>query len=68
MASESKLRDELEKQLTKELKSVSVGDDPETGKPYTITAKSKVWDRILKLEAVKAKLNDGEWGSSFTDK
>jgi predicted house-cleaning NTP pyrophosphatase (Maf/HAM1 superfamily) len=65
MASESKLRDELEKQLTKELKHVSVDVDPETNKHYTITAKSKVWDRVLKLEAIKAKLEGDGWGSGF---
>lgn len=66
MANESKLRDELEKQLTKELKHVSSQDDPETQKPYTITAKSKVWDRVLKLEAIKAKLDGEGWGAGFS--
>ena len=65
MANESKLRDELEKQLTKELKLVSTQDDPETNEPYTITAKSKVWDRVLKLEAIKAKLDGEGWGAGF---
>ena len=66
MAGESNLRDQLEKQLTAELKLVSKGIDPETDKPYTLTAKAKVWDRVLKLEAIKAKLNEGNWGSGFT--
>jgi hypothetical protein len=60
-----RLRDELEKQLTEELRAISTGNDPETNKPYSITAKARVWDRILKLEAIKAKLQEGDWGSGF---
>jgi len=33
----------------------------------TITDKSKVIDRALKLEAIKMKMQDDEWGSGFTD-
>ena len=65
MANENKLREELEKQLTRELKLVSSGTNPETEKPYTLTDKSKVWDRVLKLEAIKVKLNEGNWGTGF---
>ena len=60
----STLRDALEADLTDELKKLKK-DNPETQKPYTLTDKSKVWDRILKLEAIKAKLNEGEWGKGF---
>jgi hypothetical protein len=31
----------------------------------TITDKVKVLDRSLKLEALKAKMSDDEWGSGF---
>ncbi|CAB4184510.1 hypothetical protein UFOVP1627_24 [uncultured Caudovirales phage] len=32
----------------------------------SITDKTKVIDRALKLEAIKLKMNDDEWGSGFT--
>jgi len=31
----------------------------------TITDKTKVLDRALKLEAIKMKMQDDEWGSGF---
>ena len=31
----------------------------------SITDKTKVLDRALKLEAIKLKMNDEEWGSGF---
>jgi hypothetical protein len=31
----------------------------------SITDKTKVLDRALKLEAIKLKLSDDEWGSGF---
>jgi len=31
----------------------------------SITDKTKVLDRALKLEAIKLKMNDDEWGSGF---
>jgi hypothetical protein len=37
--------------------------DPEA----SITDKTKVLDRALKLEAIKLKLSDDEWGSGFID-
>lgn len=61
----SKLIEDLEKALAEELKKIGSGVDPETQKPYSLTAKSKVWDRVLKLEAIKAKLDLGDWGSGF---
>jgi hypothetical protein len=33
----------------------------------SITDKTKVLDRALKLEAIKLKLSDDEWGSGFID-
>lgn len=62
----NKLIDELEDSLRDELSKITSGVDPETGKPYTLTSKSKVWDRILKLEAIKAKMNAGDWGEGFS--
>ena len=50
---------ELEAAISKLLTEVMV--DPTA----TITDKMKVIDRSLKLEALKAKLSDDEWGSGF---
>ena len=66
-ASKSALRDALEEALSAELKRVTNGTDPDTSKKYTLTDKSKVWDRVLKLEAIKAKLNEGQWGAGFSE-
>lgn len=62
-----RLLDRIEQSLRKELDNLDDGSDPDTQKPYTLTDKTKVWDRILKLEAIKAKLNEGEWGAGFAD-
>jgi hypothetical protein len=40
---------------------VAVMSDPMA----SITDKTKVLDRALKLEAIKLKLSDDEWGSGF---
>lgn len=40
---------------------VAVMGDPTA----SITDKTKVLDRALKLEAIKLKLSDDEWGSGF---
>lgn len=50
---------ELESAISKLLAEVMI--DPTA----TITDKMKVIDRSLKLEALKAKLSDDEWGSGF---
>ena len=63
----SKLMEALETALTKELKLVTSGVDAETDKPFTLTAKAKVWDRVLKLEAIKSKMDGAGWGSGFTE-
>ncbi len=63
----SELRDALEKALTAELKNVTNGTNPETNEKYTLTDKAKVWDRVLKFEAIKAKMNEGDWGAGFSE-
>ena len=52
---------DLEEAISNMLKAVMV--DPMA----SITDKSKVIDRALKLEAIKLKMNDDEWGSGFTE-
>ena len=56
---EKGINPELEAAISKLLTEVMV--DPTA----TITDKMKVIDRSLKLEALKAKLSDDEWGSGF---
>ena len=56
---EKGINPELENAISKLLTQVMV--DPTA----TITDKMKVIDRSLKLEALKAKLSDDEWGSGF---
>ena len=50
---------DLEQAISDMLKAVMV--DPTA----SITVKSKVLDRALKLEAIKLKMSDDEWGSGF---
>ena len=52
---------DLEQAISDMLKAVMA--DPMA----SITDKSKVIDRALKLEAIKLKMNDDEWGSGFTE-
>lgn len=56
---EKGINPELEAAISKLLTEVMI--DPTA----TITDKMKVIDRSLKLEALKAKLSDDEWGSGF---
>jgi hypothetical protein len=56
---EKGLNPELEAAISKMLKEVMI--DPTA----TITDKTKVIDRALKLEAIKLKMSDDEWGSGF---
>ena len=56
---EKGLNPELEAAISKMLKEVMI--DPTA----TITDKTKVIDRALKLEAIKMKMSDDEWGSGF---
>ena len=50
---------ELEEAISKSLKEVMADSTA------SITEKMKVIDRALKLEAIKLKLTDDEWGSGF---
>jgi len=50
---------ELEEAISKSLKEVMADS------AASITEKMKVIDRALKLEAIKLKLTDDEWGSGF---
>jgi len=50
---------ELEEAISKSLKEVMADGTA------SITEKMKVIDRALKLEAIKLKLTDDEWGSGF---
>jgi hypothetical protein len=50
---------DLEKAISDALQAVMVDSTA------SITDKMKVIDRALKLEALKAKLSDDEWGSGF---
>lgn len=52
---------DLEEAISKMLKEVMT--DPMA----SITDKTKVIDRALKLEAIKLKMSDDEWGSGFVD-
>ena len=50
---------ELEKHINQLLKAVMMDETA------SITEKMKVVDRALKLEQLKAKISDDEWGSGF---
>jgi hypothetical protein len=52
---------DLEQAISDMLKAVMV--DPTA----SITDKTKVIDRALKLEAIKLKMSDDEWGSGFNN-
>jgi hypothetical protein len=56
---EKGLNPELEKAISEMLRAVMI--DPIA----TINDKTKVIDRALKLEAIKMKMQDDEWGSGF---
>ena len=51
---------DLEEAISKMLKEVML--DPTA----SITDKTKVIDRALKLEAIKLKMSDDEWGAGFS--
>lgn len=55
------LIEELEKALAEELKKIA--NDPDA----TLTDKAKVWDRVLKLCAIKLKIDDENESSGFDD-
>jgi hypothetical protein len=52
---------DLEQAISDMLKAVMV--DPTA----SITDKTKVIDRALKLEAIKLKMSDDEWGAGFAN-
>ena len=52
---------DLEKAISDLLKQVMA--DPTA----TLTDKTKVIDRALKLEAIKLKMSDDEWGAGFAN-
>jgi hypothetical protein len=57
----SGINPDLESAISKLLAEVMA--DPEA----TLTDKSKIIDRALKLEAIRLKASDAEWGSGFLD-
>jgi hypothetical protein len=57
----SGINPELESAISKLLAEVMA--DPEA----TLTDKSKIIDRALKLEAIRLKASDADWGSGFLD-
>jgi len=60
MAKKSKgINPELESAISKMLTEVMMDSTA------SITDKTKVIDRALKLEAIKLKMSDDEWGSGF---
>lgn len=56
---EKGINSDLEKAISELLKSTML--DPTA----SLTDKTKIIDRALKLEALKAKMSDDEWGSGF---
>jgi len=56
---EKGINPELEKAISTMLAAVMIDSTA------TITDKTKVIDRALKLEAIKMKMQDDEWGSGF---
>ena len=58
---EKGINPELEKHIN-QLLTVVMNDET-----ASITEKMKVVDRALKLEQLKAKISDDEWGSGFMD-
>ena len=65
--SRSKIDPKLEEAINKMLKAVQLGKSDAEGKKYTLTDVCKVVDRKLKLEAIKAKLDDSDMGAGFGD-
>ena len=57
---------EIEKQLTEELKA-SRQKDKEGNYVMPSIERMRVVDRCLKLEAIKAKMGEAEYGSGFSD-
>ena len=65
-APKTRVNSELDTVLNGLLKSVTA--KPKDGEEkMSLTDKMKIIDRVLKWEAIKAKLNDGEWGAGFSE-
>lgn len=60
----SKVNIELEKALAEELKSVTTKDH-EGNYKFSIVERMRVYDRALKLESIKLKIESPEWGEEF---
>lgn len=59
-----KINKALEDALAAELKEVAERDDEGKFK-YSVVERMRVYDRALKLESIKLKLEDPEWGKEF---
>jgi len=62
----SKVNPELEKllaELLKEAKSKGTLEKP----AMSLTDKMKIIDRVIKVEAIKAKMSEDSYGSGFSD-
>lgn len=67
----SKVDAALERALADELKEITRKEAGEDGKEkfvYSLLDRSRVYDRALKLQSIKAKLPDSDWGSEYKDK
>lgn len=62
MAALKKINPDLEKAIKDMLKEVT-----KKGADITLKDKLSVIDRALKLEAIRAKLDDQDWGAGLTD-
>lgn len=62
---EATLLDDLEDFLKKMMKQADAGMSE--GEPMSLTDKMKIADRVLKLEALKAKMDDSTFGSAFDE-
>jgi hypothetical protein len=64
--SSSKVNPELEKLLAELLKEAKAKGSPE--KPaMSLTDKMKIIDRVIKVEAIKAKMAEESYGSGFQE-
>ena len=69
MTKKSSINPELDRYLKQLLEDVmrkpKAGEDE--AKIPSLTDRMKVIDRVIKWEAIKAKLNDGDWGAGFDE-
>lgn len=59
-----KINRALEKALAEELKEITEKDD-HGGFKHSPVDRMRVYDRALKLEQIKLKIQDSDWGSQF---